>query len=611
MDATLIQFFKAAVPGAPAVADPARLQADASKCGFLIHPDLLNTDLEAFVARQTADPNSTFYKRWQDVQDKDRFALFLDQIMHYTSTYGAGFAQEGNGWVPNDGAEAPYLREYTVIVPMTEEELYNRCLALLQGGAALKTETVQALCSAVTDHLGKHPGTPFDIDRIRNREALSILCKALGRRPSAPVDLLRYIVYETTHQTLLVKSQEMLGRIRMSGTPFDFRQLSQAELEGLASIFYRFKKLLLAFRYRQEYDFKLNAWVMRPTPNRAVINRLRRLATKRHVPMQTGFWECLLSADVTEEELTARLDSVSNFKLVRLLQAIRERLLLQEGDPVMYIIRNGSVWLKDAPAQSERTEYLKMLERVLHARLVKNLSAKACSVRFPGELTLTCPASEKTFVGNFPFGSCYPLSDHNFFGIYWRAEWGCHDFDISFVDWEGGKTGWNAEYNTGETLYSGDMTEADPEAAELLYVRGGCPDGTVFCNRYFGQAGSRFRFYFGRQEIADVTENYMVDPNAKVVDEELVSDRQEQMLAIVCGGWIYLCDLSNGSRRVSGGKDAGRKEAVMARKAHCFLSLRELLLEAGFTEASENPELDLTRLKKDTLLRLFALEEER
>ncbi len=608
MDPTLIQFFKAAVPGAPAVADPARLQADAGKCGFLIHPDLLNTDVEAFIARQTADPNATFYKRWEDVLSKTRFELLLDQIRHYASTYGTGFTQEGNGWVPNDGAATPYLHEFTFIVPMTEEELYRRCLTLLRGGAALKTTTVHALCGAVTDHLAKHPGEPFDIDAIRNREALSILCKALGRRPSAPVDLLRYIVYETTHQTLLIKSRQMLGFIRMAGNPFDFRQLSQAELEGLASIFYRFKKLFLAFRFRDEYDFKRQAWVIRPTVNRAVINRLRRLATRRHVPMQAGFWERLLAADVTEDELEARLDGVSNFKLVRLLQAIRERLLLQEGDPVMYIIRNGSVWLKDAPAQGARTEYLKMLERVLHARLVRNLSARACTVRFPKELTLTCPASEKTFVGNFPFGSCYRMSSHNFFGIYWRSEWGCHDFDISFVDWEGGKTGWNAEYDTGKTVYSGDMTEADPEAAELLYVKEGCPDGTVYCDRYSGREGSRFRFYFGRQEIAGLTKNYMVDPNAKVVDEELVSERREQMLAIVCGGWIYLCDLSNGNGRVSGGKDAGRKEAVMARRAHCFLSLRDLLLEAGFTETDKDPALDLTLLKKDTLLALFGQE---
>ena len=111
MDPILIQFFKAAVPGAPAAADPAKLQADAFKCGFIIHPDLLNTDLEAFIARQTADPNATFYKRWEDMMSKDRLELLLDQILHYASTYGTRFTQEGNGYVPNDGAEAPDFSE--------------------------------------------------------------------------------------------------------------------------------------------------------------------------------------------------------------------------------------------------------------------------------------------------------------------------------------------------------------------------------------------------------------------------------------------------------------------------------------------------------------------
>ena len=151
MDPTLIQFFKAAVPGAPAAADPAKLQADACKCGFLIHPDLLNTDVEAFVARQTANPNATFYKRWEDVLSKTRFELLLDQIRHYASTYGTGFTQEGNGYVPNDGAEAPYLHEYTFIVPITEEELYHRCLALLQGGG-LKVAEIAGRCGYSDQH---------------------------------------------------------------------------------------------------------------------------------------------------------------------------------------------------------------------------------------------------------------------------------------------------------------------------------------------------------------------------------------------------------------------------------------------------------------------------
>lgn len=605
MDPTLIQFFKAAVPGAPAASDPVRLSSEALKCGFIIHPDLLNTELEEFIARQTADPNSTFYKRWEDIRQKDRFALFLDQITHYASTYGTGFTQEGNGWVPNDGAEAPELSNYTLILPMTGEELYRRCLALLQGGATLKSATAAALCSAVTDWLEKHPDTPFDIDAIRNREGLSILCKALGRRPSRPVDLLRYILYETTGGTLLIQSDAVLQEIRRSTAPFDFRQLSQAELDGLAGIFYRFKDLFLAFRTQENYDAKRKAIVLRPAPNRAVINRLRRAAPRHHVPMQKGFWESLLAADVSEEALRTRLDEVSSFKLVTLLQTIRERLLTQPGDPVMYLIRNGSLWMKDAPQRENCREYLQMLERVLHERLVQNLSAKACSVRFPEGLTLTCPTSEKNFVGNLPFGSCYAMSDHNFFGIYWREEWGTHDFDISFVDWSGAKTGWNAAYNTGEVIYSGDMTEADPEAAEILFCREGCPDGTVYCNRFEGGEGSRFRFFLGRQEIAELSANYMVDPNAKVIDEELVSDRREKMLAVVSGGWIFLMDLATGRGRVSGGADAGRKEAVIARKARCFLSLRELLLEAGFTE-TKDPEIDFRDLKKDTLLELFA-----
>lgn len=605
MDPILIQFFKAAVPGGQAAADPLGLQADAFSRGFIIHPDLLNRDVEIFVALQPKDLNSTFYKRWQDIVEKDRFELYLDQIRHYASTYGTGHTQEGNGYVPNDGSEAPDFRDYTFITPISGQELYRRCLSMLQGGAALKSRTVAALCQAVTDYLAVHPDAPFDIDTIRNREGLSILCKALGRRPSAPVELLRYIVYETTGQTLLIQSDDMLRRIRVQANPYDFRQLSQAELDCLASIFYRFKKLFLAFRTREYHDPKRSAWVIEHSYNRPVINRLRRAAVRLHVPMRAGFWESVLAGDASEEEVRAKLDGVSNFKLVTLLQAIRERLLLAPGDNAMYPIRNGSVWFRTAPERSGRLDYLRMLERVLHERLVRNLSAKACSVRFPADLTLTCPASEKTFIGNLPFGSSYPISEHNFFGIYWRAAWGTEDFDLSFVDWTGRKTGWNEAYNTGETLYSGDMTDADPEAVELIYCKEHCPNGTVYVHRYDGEAGSRLQFFFGQQEIVDLHENYMVDPNCVLIREELVSDRRAKMVAVVCSGRIWLCDFGVGSGRVSDGEDAGLKEAVLERKAHSFLPLREILLEAGFTEAKD-PEIDLRDLKKDTLLDLFS-----
>ena len=605
MDPILIQFFHAAVPGAPASKHPDALRNRALQRGFIIAPELYNTDLEAFIDTQSTDVNSTFYKRWQDVLEKNRLELFIDQVKHYASTYGTGFTQDGNGYVPNDGAEAPDFREYTMIVPITEEELYRRCLALVQGGAALKGRTVEALCSAVTGHLSAHPEEGFDLESIRNREAVSILCKALGLRPKDPVALLRYILYEATHETLLIQSDDLLGLVRRNAVAFDFRLLTPEELDGLASIFYRFKDLLLAFRTLENYDSKRNVLIQRPSVNRPVINRIRRAAPKLHVPMQTGFWETLLAADISEEELRKRLDGVSNFKLVTLLQTIRERLLLRAGDRQMFLIRNGSVWFRETPERDGRSDYLRLLERVLHERLIQNLSAKACTVRFPDTLRLTCPASEKNFVGNLPFGSSYPVEKHNFFGIYWRGAWGTDDFDLSFVDWTGAKTGWNAEYNTGSVVYSGDMTSADPEASEVIYCKEGLPAGTIYVNRYNGAPGSRFRFFFGQQEIVDLTENYMVDPNALHIDEELLSDRREKMVGVVCLGRIWLMDLGVGSKRVSDGEDAGSKEAVIARKAQCFLPLRDILLEAGFTE-SEDALLDLRDLKKDTLLDLFS-----
>ena len=606
MNPILIQFFKAAVPGAPASKHPDALRNRALKSGYIIHPDLLNTDLEAFISTQSIDVNSTFYKRWKDVLDRDRFQLFIDQVMHYASTYGTLYTQEGNGYVPNDGAEAPDFSEYTMIVPITQEELYRRCLAVVDSGAALKVETVRALCGPVAEHVAAHPDEPFDLFALRNREAVSILCESLGVRPEEPVALLRYILYRTTGQTLLIQSDAMLGKVRANADKFDFHELTQQELDALASIFYRFKDLFLAFRTVEEYDQKRNAFVLRPSVSRPVINRIRRAAPKRHVPMQAGFWESLLAGEVGEQELRARLDGIGNFKLVTLLQAVRERLLLRPGDTQMYLIRNGSTWFREAPEREPDRDYLYMLERVLRERLVRNLAPKACRVRFPeGGLRLTCPASEKNFLGNLPFGSSYPVSDHNFFGIYWRGAWGTEDFDLSFVDWSGAKTGWNAEYNTGQTLYSGDMTSANPEASEVIYCKESLPAGSIYVNRYNGAPGSRFRFFFGQQDIVNLTENYMVDPNALHISEELVSDRREKMVGVVCLGRIWLMDLGVGEGRVSDGEDAGRKEAVIARKAQCFLPLREVLLEAGFTESDE-PELDLRELKKDTLLSLFA-----
>ena len=592
MNPKLIKFLRAATPASPLVADTYALQQDALKRGFILNPLVLGEDVRAFIKSEIIHPNTTFYKTWEDVVSKNRMELFLDQVRHYASTYGSD--RTGIPYIPAGCTEEPDFSSYTYIDAISEQELFSRCLGMLCSGIALRSDTVQLLCEAVLDGAKKGTGT-IDIDKIRNREALVVLCKALDRRPSDPVALFRYIVYAATKETLLIRSDSQISLIRDNADSFDFGALTPGELEKLASIFYRFKPQMLAFRGRKT------------SRNRAIINRIRRMAPRFHKPLAKGFWETLLSNRPPLDEVERRLPSATSFKLVSLIQTVRERLLtLDESHPrQMYIIRNGKLFVAPAPAVKGSEEYMKSLQELLEKALVARLAPKACRVRFPEELHLTCPCSEKNFIGNLPFGSSYPMKGHNFFGIYWRNEWGTYDFDLSFVNWKGAKVGWNADYNTGTTVYSGDLTDASPEASEIIYCKDICPNGTILCNRYDGAPGSRFRFFFGQEDIVDLKAGYMVRPDSIVVNEEMISDSREKMLGIVCGARAYLMDLGTGDDRVSVGIDPGVKEFIMARKAQAFIDLKALLLKAGFIE-SDMPELDLNKLDKDTLINLFS-----
>ena len=573
----------------------------------------MNEDVAAFIKTEAIDPNSTFYKTWDDVVSKDRWELLLDQVAHYASTYGTGYTMEGNGYVPNDGSEAPDFTKYTVIQPISEDELYQRCKGLVSSGIALNPVTVKVVCEAIADYLKSHPFADFDMDLIRNREAISILASKLGIRPSDPLALFRFIVYESTGMSLLIKNKDLVRRIKQTANQFDFNNLTNEEKDALASVFYRFKDLFLAFRTHETrfYDTVKKEMVTEPSPSRLVINQIRRKAERFHKPLKPGYWETLLAGVRPIEEVSGRLAGLNAFKTVSLLQTVRERILMMDSPSKrMFMIRNGKTFVspQEEASFAGMKEYYTELACLLENKLVQILAPKACPVKFPEKVVLSCPSSEKNFIGNFPFGSWYPLSEHNFFGIYWRNEWGTHDFDISFVNLGGHKIGWNSAYNTGHAVYSGDMTNADPEASEILYCKGTSDDGIIFCNRYNGEQGSRFRFFFGQEEIVRLTRSYMVDPNNMVVNEDLTSDLRQSMIAAVSGGKIFLMSLGVGNSRVSSGMDAADKAAIIARKSACFVDLKTLLLKAGFREATdyERPALDLSDLRKDTLIKLFA-----
>jgi hypothetical protein len=278
----------------------------------------------------------------------------------------------------------------------------------------------------------------------------------------------------------------------------------------------------------------------------------------------------------------------------------------------MFIIRNGKVWVdKDTkvpyPCDFDKIgpkllNRLVELMKVTYAKMATHRDEERGPIRIKlPNCELMCPSSEKKFIGNLPMGSYYTLTDHdNYFGIYWRNEWGTHDFDLSLVV-NGLKIGWNANYHANDIIFSGDMTNAEPEATEVLYIPNDCPNGTIYVNRYNGCRGSQFRLFFGQDKCEGFGRNYMVDPNSIILEDTLISDIREQMVGQVIDNKVYFLNLGTGDGRVSIVKDTNYVKA----QCESHIPLRPVLEAVGYEIVTENPDIDLSVLSKEGLLKLF------
>ena len=578
------------------------LNKDAMRVGYFVQPEACTQDVQDFIDSLDVNYNSTFYKTWDDVTSRTRFELFIDQIFHYMTTYGTDFAL-GNGFVPNDmegvPADFPY-NTYKVISVVTPKEMYEKCIEMATSGIALKQQTVQVLGQYIVDYAIDNQ-VDVDIDAIKNRELRTYLYDAFGLCPNDKFELLRYIVYKATGKTTIIKNDQFLRLVKLGCYKFDFRKLTDRQIDALASIFYRYKDVLLMFKNENNYH---------------VINVIRRRAVKLHKPMKVGYWESILNTQHTFDDVYEKSAELTNFKIITLMQMILERTQLTDTDKVMYIIRNGKMFVKDAADVKVDSDNLTRIYNALGLRLIDNMSRKACKIKLPANLHIAVPTSEKNFIGNIPFGSYFDMTENNIIGIYWRNEWGTRDFDLSMNDVNGRRIGWNSAYYTNDAsiVYSGDMTNAAPEATELLYAEKNCPSGTIYVNRYNGNAGSKYRFFYAN-EVPNKHDlyGYMVDPRNIKVDVMMESDEcSQQQVGFIADDKFFFMNLGNGNSRVAvrGGKFTQQDMFnIFARKAKTMLYLDNVLLNAGFTIANEEegevPDIDFTNLDRDTLIKLF------
>lgn len=599
--------------------------------GYLIDINCLNEYAEAFIDSIDMQYNSTFYKTWEDVTNQSRRTILFDQILHYVTTYGMDFSLEGTGYeyIPNTNPEEPAWTSYKVIKACTFEDLYDKCMSMICSGIALKSKTVKTLTNYIITYVNEPKNhASLDVDSIKNREALVILCDALGVLPKDGGKLFAHIIYKATGQTMIIKNRDMRRRIENSVEGWTknsatelIKHLNDDQLIALASVFNRYKELFLAFKHND---------TLAP-----IINKISRLSKKYHKPMTRGYWETILhkAPQDVNKTIHAEAAKATNFKLLQVMQAIRERLLLAAGQGEnMYVIRNGKTFIKENDYSAIDSRYFQWEEiyKVCEDQLIANLSKKACTVKLPSQYVLACPTSEKNFIGDVPMGTYCQLGASSVMGIYWRNDWGTRDFDLSFNDVNGGRIGWDSDYYSADqnVIFSGDITNAPAGANEVLYFKKDIPSGIVNINRYHGNARSKYKVFFGTTSLNDFNRRelhgkyFMVDPNEIQLEAEIAQgEAAQQMIGMILDGKFFFYSLSTGYDAVTNSivrlkqkqhdrnayqNAAQEMTAILTRKANTMIPVEQILTKAGFTFVEEDAELDLTVLDRSTLIELFS-----
>lgn len=573
----------------------------ALKLGYIVHPNAVCSNLITYLNSHKVNYNSTFYKNFAEVKSKNRVELLIDQLNHYMSTYGTNFTE--NAYVINSDPkliefDPSKFTAYKVITACSKKEMFDLCNNLICSDIALSLPVIETVCSYMAENADSQNDMIIRFDEIKNKEAFVMLCNMTKMIPNDKFALVRYMVYLCTGNTLVIQNNVTIKTIKLynENVNWVFEKLTEQQMIDLSSIFYRYKKIFLAFKNSK---------------TASMINKLRRYAKKYHEPMHDSISNTIFSVQHLHFDIMKFSEGIPIFKLVSLINTANWLLSIPTYE--FFNIRNGSVWYGKFDRKMLDFEYIKNVKRIMYDVLIHRLSKNKCVVKFNDEIELACPTSEKKFIGDMPFGSNVHVTNHNYIGIYWKNEWGAEDFDLSFIDLKHNKIGWNANYynNDADIVYSGDMTSANPEATEVMYMnKSHLIPGIIYVNRYFGDEGSKYQFIFGNSKNAFRGEDF--DPNTIKFRTDCISSKSAQILGITDSEKFYFGNFGTGNSIVSRVEGTNEKYEAIIGKFRNQLMLRNVLIDAGFQIFSKDVEyekgtkiIDFNTCSKSDIIQLF------
>ena len=577
------------------------------KNGYILHPAIksdakLLGEIEKVIGISGEKANAAFHKSWAKIQDCSDFQLRLEQVIHYFTTYGyedLGIYSSDTVYIPDEVLEIPEVESVplTVVKAMTSEEILGEIVEL-GSGIALAKETLDDMMVIIE-------GCKFDsdfVEKISNRELKALLYDLYRICPSEPVEYLRYLISKLTDESLLIKNNALIEKIKVSNSKL-LDELIKSAPDNLASIFLRFKPLFLAMKSISR--------------NKTFFNRLRKQANKLHEPMPGDYLNSVTSHIknhcLSLGILKKKLKSASIFRKIRLAYALNFRMNSPES--IVYRVRNGSGWAADFEWAENlgfaTSQVLEIVTSSICDDVRENVEGK--TIYIPENLNYALPATEKQFTGNFPTGSYVSVSDDLIVGIHWEnTETGRVDIDLSLLDAKG-KIGWDGGYRTKDRsiLFSGDVTDAPrPKGAtELFYCKNGNLPSKLLVANYFNFNANDpvpCKIIVAQEKVKKFHSNYMVDPNNIVALANIHITKKEKVLGLLIHvngeNRVYFAKISiGGGISSSYDPNSERIRQYLVSSLVNSLSLKSILVAAGANVVDKKPSGDFIDLSSEAL----------
>lgn len=431
---------------------------------------VLASDANALYGFDAVKMNSTFWKRFSDVESRSELELRLHQLVHYISTYGRGIVgQEINvssGYEPESlkNIDLNIRHELVYIAAYTPAEIEQKIKNMLTSGIALKQETIDALINIIRVNNFK-----IDyVDEISNREFMCILCSKLGLVPKNFDEFVRYLNYEITGNTMLVlKNIDTYEAIDAGLGGWNENANATITRQAIANAIIEYEATFgiksIAANIRRYHDFfVLIHKNLRIREAKRILNRAFKLSKnpslrhKRNKPILDN----VLSNSNSLGRIRDAASRATIYKLIKVINAMS----LEDTTPKLYRIRNGKSYFKT----NDKAEKVK---QIMIDEIKDRLGDWSNKVFYiPEGVDYALPTSEKTFVGTMPYLSSYEFNGENAVaGVAWEKE--CDlDLHSRFIDGE--SIGFNSYHKHGGIVFSGDMTHTNRYhyAAEFLKI---------------------------------------------------------------------------------------------------------------------------------------------